>query len=377
MSIELSIKQIVEEQVQKVTGDYIEQLNSENYSINQKLNSQDSNNQTLANKINLIEKENETIKSGLIKIENELEQSITLSIKQGVEDLVQKITRAYIERLNSENYSINQKLKWTEKKLEETLSKLSSHNNIISDRELSGDKIDSGTITNFASTGIDDNASKKRVTVSDDKIMIENDVEIKGKITCATLYYTSAKADNLDVLNSVRINSNEVLWKDRLGNSVTKSKLQEVGVLTDLNVADTFYAYKNKVGINTNNPTGVLGLVKDGIEITTDVIGSVAYVGTVNSDDFSIGSSSQPTLFISHDNRVGIKVRKPKADLDVAGPIRFQGQIHQYDSNPPVAGTYSQGDIVWNTRPVTGSVLGWVCVKAGSPGTWIDFVSIE
>jgi hypothetical protein len=303
--------------------------------------------------------------------------SIELSIKQVIEEQVQKITRAYIDRINSDNYTINQKLQWAEKKLEEALSKLASHNNIISDRELSGDKIDGGIITNFASTGINDNASKKRVTVSDNKIVIENDVEIKGKITCATLYYTSAKADNLDVLTSVRIDSNEVLWKDRLGNSVIKSKLQEIGVLNELNVADTFYAYKNKVGINTNNPAGVLGLVKDGIEITTDVIGSVAYVGTVNSDDFSIGSSSQPTLFISHDNRVGIKVRKPKADLDVAGPIRFQGQIHQYDSKPPVAGTYSQGDIVWNTRPVTGSVLGWVCVNAGAPGIWVPFVSIS
>jgi len=100
-------------------------------------------------------------------------------------------------------------------------------------------------------------------------------------------------------------------------------------------------------------------------------------VGTANSDDFSIGSSGEPTLFISHDNRVGIKVRKPKADLDVAGPIRFQGQIHQYDNKAPTAGTYSQGDIVWNTQPAKGSVLGWVCVKAGSPGTWADFVSID
>jgi hypothetical protein len=175
----------------------------------------------------------------------------------------------------------------------------------------------------------------------------------------------------------VRIDSNEVLWKDRLGNSVTKSKLQEVGVLNELNVADTLHAIKNRVSINTTNSTGILTISNGSIEIITDVKGSVAYVGTANSDDFSIGTSGEPTLFISHDNRVGIKVRKPKADLDVAGPIRFQGQIHQYDERSPVSGTYSQGDIVWNTKPAKGSVLGWVCVKAGSPGTWSDFVSID
>jgi hypothetical protein len=302
--------------------------------------------------------------------------SIELSIKQVIEEQVHKVARAYIDRINSDNHTINQKLQWTEKKLEEALSKLASHNNIIGDRELTGDKIDGGIITNFASTGIDDNASKKRITVSDNKIIVENDLEIKGKITCATLYYTSAKADNLDVFNSVRIDGNEVLWKDRLGNSVTKSRLQEVGVLNELNVADTLHVYKNKVGINTNSPNGILGITKDGIEIVADVRGNVGYVGTANSDDFALGSSGEPTIFVSGDNNVGIKIRKPKADLDIAGAFRFQGQTHQYNSGIPNTGSFSQGDIVWNSKPNKGSVLGWVCVKSGAPGTWLPFVSL-
>lgn len=302
--------------------------------------------------------------------------SIELSIKQVIEEQVQKVTRAYIDKINSDNYTINQKLQWTEKKLEEALGKLASHNNIIGDRELSGDKINGGIITNFASTGIADNASKKRITVSDKKIVVENDVEIKGKIECATLYYNSATADNLDVKNSVRIDGNEVLWKDRLGNSVTKSKLQEVGVLDQLNVADTLHVMKKKVGINTNNPAGTFSVSASDIQTIIDTRGSVAYVGTANSDDFSIGAGSEPTLFISSDNKVGIKIRKPKADLDVAGPIRYQGQTHQYSDDAPSVGTYNQGDIVWNNKPCRGSVLGWVCVKSGAPGTWTPFVSI-
>ena len=302
--------------------------------------------------------------------------SIELSIKQVIDEQVQKITRAYIDRLNSDNRAINDKLKWTEDKLNEALSKLSSHNNIIADRELSGDKITGGVITNFASTGIQDLSSQKQVTINDNRIVIENDLEVKGTVHCKTIYYYSAKADNLDVLNSVRIDSNEVLWKDRLGNSVTKSKLEEVGVLKELNVNDTLRVVKNFVGVNTLNPNSALSVVKNGIEIIHDVKGSVAYVGTFASDDFSIGSGSEPTLFVSHDNKIGIKVRKPKADLDVAGPIRYQGQIHQYDDKTPSAGAYSQGDIVWNTKPVKGSVLGWVCISPGSPGVWQPFVSL-
>lgn len=302
--------------------------------------------------------------------------SIEDSIKTVIEEQVQKITRAYISRLDSENRAIQQKLQWTEEKLNEALSKLASHNNIIQDRELSGDKIHSGIITDFASTGIDDNATDKKISIEDDKITVANDLEVKGKIDCKTLYYHSATADNLDVTNSVRIDSNEVLWKDRLGNSVTKSKLQEVGVLKDLNVADTLFVHKNQIGINTNTPEGIFAVAKDGIQIMTDIRDNLGYIGTVNSDTFTLGTSAEPTIFISGDNNVGIKIKKPKADLDVAGPIRYQGQIHQYDDKIPTAGSFSQGDIVWNTKPVKGSVLGWVCIKSGAPGTWTPFVSL-
>ena len=302
--------------------------------------------------------------------------SIELSIKQVIEEQIQKVTRAYISRLESDNKLIKDKQKWTEEKLNEALAKLNSHNNIIADRELSGDKINGGTITNFASTGINDSATTKKLSIKDDRVVVENDLEIKGTVHCKTIYYYSAKADNIDVLNSVRIDNNEVLWKDRLGNSVTKSKLQEVGVLNELNVADTLHVAKNSIGINTNSPTGLLGIMKDGIEIMADVKGNQAYVGTVNSDDFTMGSSGEPTIFISGNNNVGIKIRKPKADLDIAGPFRFQGQTHQYNDAPPRAGSFAQGDITWNSQPVRGSVLGWVCVKAGAPGTWMPFASL-
>jgi hypothetical protein len=302
--------------------------------------------------------------------------SIELSIKQVIEEQVQKVTQAYIQRLTNDNSRITKKLDAVDEKLNDVLKKLASHNNIISDRELTGNKIDGGTITNFSSTGIDDKASQKQLTVNNDKVVIEKDIEVKGQINCKTLYYNSARADNLDVKKSVRINNKEVLWEDTLGNVVTKSKLEEVGVLKELNVCNTLRVVKNFVGINTLNPNSAFSILKNGIEIIHDIKGSVAYVGTFASDDFSIGSGSEPTLFVSHDNKIGIKVRKPKADLDVAGPIRYQGQIHQYDDKTPSAGAYSQGDIVWNTKPVKGSVLGWVCISAGSPGVWQPFVSL-
>lgn len=303
--------------------------------------------------------------------------SIEDSIRQTVEEQVQKATRGAFSRLNSENYSLSERVKFLENKLEEATILLKDRNRDFKPGELSGDKISGGTITEFASTGIRDKASSKKLSIDDGKVTVSNDLEVKGKIQCDTLFYYKATTDNFEVKESIRIDSNEVLWKDRLGNSVTKSRLQELGVLKDLNVADTLMIYKNKVGIKTNEPVGVFGVTENGIEISIDVKGDSGFVGTVNSDPFSIGSSGEPTLYVSHDNRIGIKIKKPKADLDVAGYIRYQGQTQQYLDSMPTNGNWSQGDIVWNTRPERGSVLGWVCIKPGAPGTWRPFVSID
>jgi hypothetical protein len=299
------------------------------------------------------------------------------ALQKSIEDKVLKTTKSYFDRLISENHTISKRLQWTEDKLNETLIKLSSKNNDFKDGELSGNKIAGGTIKNFSSTGIKDSAESVRLTVLNDRIVAEKNFEVKGTIQVKELIYSKASCDDLDVKNSVRIDGHEVLWKERLGNIVTKSQLQELGVLKELNVADTLTVYKNKVGVNTLEPVGVFGVADKGIEISIDVKGDSGFVGTANSDPFAIGSGGEPTLYVSHDNKIGIKIKRPKADLDVAGYIRYQGQTQQYLDSMPTAGTWAQGDIVWNTRPERGTVLGWVCVKSGAPGTWRPFVSID
>lgn len=42
-------------------------------------------------------------------------------------------------------------------------------------------------------------------------------------------------------------------------------------------------------------------------------------------------------------------------------------------SSAPTTGTYSLGDIVYNSNPSAGGYLGWVCIEAGTPGTWKGF----
>ena len=44
---------------------------------------------------------------------------------------------------------------------------------------------------------------------------------------------------------------------------------------------------------------------------------------------------------------------------------------------PPTAGDWIVGDIFWNTNPSSGLPIGWVCVAAGTPGTWRGFGAVE
>jgi hypothetical protein len=43
----------------------------------------------------------------------------------------------------------------------------------------------------------------------------------------------------------------------------------------------------------------------------------------------------------------------------------------------PTAGTWKRGDIVYNSAPSAGSVFGWVCITAGTPGTWVPFAGVQ
>ena len=46
-------------------------------------------------------------------------------------------------------------------------------------------------------------------------------------------------------------------------------------------------------------------------------------------------------------------------------------------TSAPAAGTWLQGDIVWNSSPTAGGFIGWVCTTGGTPGTWKTFGAIS
>lgn len=56
------------------------------------------------------------------------------------------------------------------------------------------------------------------------------------------------------------------------------------------------------------------------------------------------------------------------------GWIRNGGSLtsikRSQDTAAPTTGTWKRGDVVWNLTPSAAGAPGWICVTAGTPGTW-------
>jgi hypothetical protein len=58
--------------------------------------------------------------------------------------------------------------------------------------------------------------------------------------------------------------------------------------------------------------------------------------------------------------------------LSGAPPVRDRGdgRLEAFHHAVPDGGTWTPGDICWNTAPDAAGVAAWICVLAGSPGNW-------
>jgi hypothetical protein len=331
-------------------------------------------------------------------------------------------------------------------------------------RSLTGDHLMGGTIVNFASTGIKDEATTQQLTIKDTGIEVKSLTvgSVKGDLTVEnTIAAKTIKVDVLEVKEiktdlkfgqsaaleitvsggeslvgkgmllkgqgstkqlifntnpdkfvstehfelikdrEYRIDGTPVLSSTALGLGVTKSNLREVGrlrgLIVDGNVSLGQYVFyndsTNRFGVGIENPNAGLSVCEDGVEVilgTKDqsrgIVGTFASVPfdivTDNTARMSVGSSGNITfnsseVVLNGKLAIGVRTRDSRVDLHVAGAVKYQDHIHQYLNGIPDSGSYIRGDIVWNTEPDVGRCVGWVCVRAGSPGTWMPFGEIK
>lgn len=218
-------------------------------------------------------------------------------------------------------------------------------------------------------------------------------------------FFSSENID-LDKDKHFSIGNSVVLSTKELGSSVVKSNLQTVGRLRGLIVdgslnINQYLIYNgttDRLGLGTDAPNAALSVAENAIEVmlgTNDAFHGM--VGTFASTDFDIVTDNTTRIAVKangnielgNPNRnpiqvkvngklsIGVENPDPAVDLHVAGAVRFGGHIQMYAGTPPQEGTYSVGDIVWNTGARVGTGVGWVCLRAGSPGAWYPFGEIK
>ena len=136
--------------------------------------------------------------------------------------------------------------------------------------------------------------------MNNDHIEVANDLHIKGTVKVENLQYVEAQVPKINVTDAIMIDHNEVIWKDKLGKSVKKSYLEELGILRKLQVSrNNFYVADGRVGVNTTAPSADFSVNSGGYEIITTMQESNAFVGTHSHVAFAIGTDNTPRLTCS------------------------------------------------------------------------------
>lgn len=280
------------------------------------------------------------------------------------------------------------------------------------DLQLSADNIKGGTITGFTSSGIEDKASEINLTIMDRFVVVEKklvtkelnvlgtttldgDVIIKGEIPTDSKVFKNLVSftkddilktlnetitgpisdsiteqltkDGLD-LNQITINGKTAINDNSLGSFIVDSRLQTVGHLKELQVtgetllSGSLYTSKNRVGINTIEPSSALAVWDEEVEVVLGKHKSqTGYIGSARMQDIAIGCNNKPHITLTTDGNTTIeKLTVGKTSLGSAKVV------------PKDPG--SKGDIRFNEDPLPGYSIGWVCLG----GTrWMSFGKIE
>jgi len=209
-------------------------------------------------------------------------------------------------------------------------------------------------------------------------------------------------SDDIDIDREkvYRIEGIPVLTLTTLGRSVTESNLQTLGTLQSLevqgnvNIDGVVYwdTDSERLGIGTDAPNGMLALKNIDHEFIIDnTIDKKFKLGTwttsalqIVTDDttrIEVAANGNISLNgrvnITHPIGVGVNNFADDVDITTARAVRIQNKKFETGTSVPSTGNYIVGDIIWNQNPTPTGFVGWICVRAGTPGEWKQFGQIQ
>jgi len=257
-------------------------------------------------------------------------------------------------------------------------------------RALTGDDISGGTITSFASTGIDDNATSTAITIdSSENVGI-------GTTSPSRLLTLSDSGDAIFSLVSTTDNTCQVLFGDSVSDSVGRVSYDNSDNSMALFTSQTERMRidsSGNVGIGTSSPSILLGtgLHIDSSGYTSIVLQkggagqghNIDFTDASNALQYRIGTNfasggenllfaygSTPTIgmTLNSSGNVGIRTASPSYALDVVGAIRATNSsgstiIVNRTSNPGSIELQHSGTQTANFQAISG---GGVATYIGS-----------
>ena len=277
---------------------------------------------------------------------------------------------------------------------------------------LTGDHIKGGIIEQFGSTGIEDRTTEVQMTLMDHapafegpiwapEIKIKGDAIVAGKLsitgeideaTPAFAKFVNAASlavkSKLDaelfasysdiVFNRIRTEGleldritqggREIVKGNQLGYHIVDTNIQRVGLVRDLQtqgeayLSETLYTTKGRVGVNTMDPSSVLSIWDEEVEINFGKRGQdTGVINTPRYQTLILGANGKNNLTLNPDGSVEV-------DTIIVGTVIMTSAT----TIPNYSGI--TGQIVWNQAPAPGSAIGWVCLGATR---WAKFGTVE
>lgn len=278
--------------------------------------------------------------------------------------------------------------------------------------KLTGDSIRGGIIEQFGSTGIEDRASFVQLTLMDHAsafegpvfaptLKVTGDVQVNGQLILngsidtttpvfKTIVDSTTAAVRLELnndlfngftatifdriqqegldLSKITQDGKEIIKGNQLGYHIVDTNIKRLGLVVDLQtdgenlLSDTLYVTKGRVGINSMDPSAVLSVWDQEVEITVSKHAQdTGYVGTPRRQKLVLGANSRENITLDVDGSVQV-------DSITIGGISMSSS----DKIPNYPGKL--GQMVWNSNPGSGGAIGWVCLGATR---WAKFGTIE
>ena len=277
---------------------------------------------------------------------------------------------------------------------------------------LSGNAIKGGIIENFGSLGIDDKALTCQVSIFDEVTVVENnlvtrDLTVKGTTTIegdlnvtgtvpessplfisvvnaatrnvrtsldqtvfqkyADLVFSQIKEQGIDLVK-IKLNGTDIFNGGHLGDYITSSNLRKVGALSELQVtgesflSQTLYTTVKRVGINTIEPSQVLSIWDNEVEIGFGKhSANTGIIEVPRTQNLVLSSNGKNNITLTPDGAVAVN------QLSI-------GIVKISVSDSPPSNDQPKGTIVLNSNPSLGGPVGWVSL---GEARWGNFGVID